>query len=115
MSTAWMLYWFTRLDAINGLLFAGVFICAATGAISLVMYFHSDGKDGKYWKKLFAGAICSAVLFVLTPTQKDVAIIAGGQLAVNVAQTPEAKELGNKVLQVINKELDGRIRDGGSQ
>ena len=115
MSTAWMLYWFTRLDAINGLWITAALICAASAAFAFAAYLDNRRIGRKTWRALIPAACLFAALFVLTPTQKDAAIIAGGQLAVNVAQTPEARELGSKVLQVINKELDERISKKDSE
>jgi hypothetical protein len=117
MSTAWILYWFTRLDAIEAflciLIIGALLLGLGLGLVGLMQLSVDEDESGyrlighaKKWAYVFLSV---GFLSIWVPSQKDVAIIVGGQLAANVVQTPEAKELGNKVLQVLNQELDKRI------
>jgi hypothetical protein len=122
MSTAWMLYWFTRLDNITnfciGLMIFSTIVAIICGFIYLMISDTSNQgsndpaaqKVRKIFKISFPTSLIASLLLVFVPTQQDVAVIVGGQLAADVVQSPEAKELGNKVLELVNQQLDEHIK-----
>lgn len=56
-------------------------------------------------------ALASLVIFALVPSQKNLLMIFGGTEAYRVLQSPEAREIGGKSLQLLNKKLDEALAD----
>jgi hypothetical protein len=110
MSTAWMIYWWTRLDSINCFFGMAMFVSLA---IAFMLWL--EDSDSRLLPHCMVAAACIGFISIWIPSSKDVALIVGGQLATDVVQTPEAKELGTKALQLINQELDSRIKSNPSK
>jgi hypothetical protein len=49
----------------------------------------------------------------ILPSQQEMAIIVGSGAAYEVLTSPEAKKLGNKALDALNKKLDDVLKEGG--
>ena len=110
MSDVLLLYLFTRLDSANVALAVGAFAsllgCALLG-------FYIAGTPPKeqlekvlVWLNRMAAILVTLVcLLVLLPNQKEAAIIIGGKVALDAIRTPEAKEIGQDVLNVVRKTL----------
>jgi hypothetical protein len=58
--------------------------------------------------KLFFACL---VIITLVPDQKGLLMIFGGTEAYRVLQSPEAREIGGKSLQLLNKKLDEALAD----
>ena len=56
--------------------------------------------------RLFASAAVCLFLFVFIPDSKTIYLMAGAKYSTEIAQSPEAKEIGNKILKVLNQKLD---------
>lgn len=115
MSEVWILYFFTRVDELKSLLkffalFGGM---AALGVCFFTALAASDDGRGAWdaVKKLRPGRIAfligtAVILNAATPTQRDLAIIVGGKLAVDAAQSTTARKLLDLVNATIDSELD---------
>jgi hypothetical protein len=121
MSTAWMIYFWTRLDPINcalGGITLFLIICMIISAIVWMVNASSGYSDAvetaekakSVLLKLSIAAGAITFISIWIPSQKDVALIVGGQLATEVVQSKESKELGGKVLKFLDTELDKRIK-----
>jgi len=108
MQEVLLLYLFTRLDAVNVLLGVGIFAFGVVAWVALLAY--ADGYDwGLLWMKrsIVVFVVC-VVAFVLTPSQKDAAIIVGGAIAIHAAKSEKGKEMGQAVYDAIMRELKPR-------
>ena len=105
MNEALLLYLFTRVDVIHG---AAVVLLILGGAALLLWQMIEHADTGKFpviqrWKWVVLSTLIATVLFV--PRQKDLAIIIGGTYALEAARSPEAKEIGGLVLDVVRAQL----------
>ena len=110
-----LLYLFTRVDAIQGLFFAltlisGVFIFG-TGMFAAMSCSEYE-KNVREWcrtalKKWTWLPVLCATLTVATPTQKDLAIIVGGHFAIEAAQSDTAK----KIYSIVTDTLDDKLAE----
>ena len=112
MNETFMLYLFTRLDSLNGVLaFLGLCIVLATAASLVVAFFllSNDEKYPTFFHKLWIA--CSAVLLlnIITPTQKDVALILAGSTIMSIAKTDEAQRITSKSVRVVEQYLDALL------
>ena len=113
MNETFMLYLFTRLDSLNGILaFLGVCITLATAASLAVACFllANDENYPRFFHKLWIA--CSAVLLlnIIVPTQKDVALILAGSTIMSLAKTEDAKRITSKSVQVVEQYLDAFLK-----
>lgn len=109
-----LLYLFTRVDAIAhgfGVLSVVTAIASGTFLIAMAVAFTEHSEYAGVLKKWVIGlAIVSSVaggLHVLTPRQKDLAIIVGGYVAVQAITSPTAK----KIYSAIEAMLDDALAD----
>jgi hypothetical protein len=112
MNETLFLYLFTRLDVFLGAAKGAMFLCALVLFMLLrVAAIWGDDiepvadklKTGAKWtvRLFFAGLLVVLIL----PSQRDMAIIVGGTLAIKAAQTPQAQELGGLVYEAVKKQL----------
>ena len=117
------IYWITRLGAIHGLL-VGLIIMSIVGfIISLVMLFVEPSREGEedfcesmrfHGKRLLRCVlivfpiICALAVFI--PTQEDAYMIYGlGGTIDYIKDSPTAKQLPEKTLQMLNAWEDNQI------
>lgn len=112
MNETFLLYLFTRLDTLNGVLVAigslTVFATIASVVIACIM--HSDDEEyPRFFHKLWLA--CSAVVLVniIVPTQKDVALILAGSTIMSIARTDEAQRITSKSVRVVEQYLDALL------
>lgn len=116
MNEIFLLYIWTRLGSVNGMLWV-VFIATIIVALSglVVWWFNAGiydetGEKGKEVAKRATPYLALiAALVVVIPTQKDVAIIAGGWLVKQAASSEFAQEIGAKTYSVIMGKLDAEL------
>ncbi len=113
MTDVLLLYAFTRLDAIHALFIAAMIVSGLCGSY-VVFIARIDGftlaqpvdsRMSRFARRLFAAGIAAAVCVALLPSQRDLAIIVGGKVAIDAARSPEAQEVGGLVLDAIKRQL----------
>lgn len=111
MSEVLLLYLFTRLDSANDALAVGA-LASLLGCALLGFYIAAETlpkeklEKALVWLNRMAAILVTLVcLLVLLPNQKEAAIIIGGKVALDAIRTPEAKEIGQDVLNVVRKTL----------
>jgi NADH:ubiquinone oxidoreductase subunit 5 (subunit L)/multisubunit Na+/H+ antiporter MnhA subunit len=112
MNETFMLYLFTRLDTLNGVLaFFGVVTMVAT-IISVICacIMHSDDEEyPRFFHKLWFGCAVALLFNIAVPTQKDVALILAGSTIMSIARTDEAQRITSKSVRVVEQYLDALL------
>ena len=117
MMEIFLLYLFTRIPAIQVLLFS---ITALAFMIGVVKALSADGdyhlndaqraplfKDARRW---MMWAILPGILWGLIPSKSDVGIILAGTAVIEAAKSETAGRLASKSVQLIEQTLDGLIK-----
>lgn len=119
-----LLYTWTRLNTLNEMIFF-IFICLLTFSGILLIYGDSQknlydyNKESSGFKKGVAAhqllkklllplSIC-ITLHILVPSQKDVAIIAGGWIVKEAVQSEIAQQIGDKTYKLIMGKIDQEL------
>jgi hypothetical protein len=105
-----LLYLFTRIDELRGLLdliaFGGTVLFGAGMFIRLMGCPDDEFKPFLWtWRLCAVAAGIGLAGKVLVPSQKDLALIVGGKLAIEAAQSPTAK----KVYTIVDDMLDEQL------
>jgi hypothetical protein len=107
MNETFMLYLFTRLDSFNGALgFAALFLFIASLIALWVTLFETKRP---FFNKIWWLFAVLMVLNIITPTQKDVALILAGSTIMSIARTDEAQRITSKSVRVIEQYLDALL------
>lgn len=104
-----ILYLFAKLSVLHGIAHMAVMFGFLVGGFT-ILNAAMDGKPFPHgskplqWSKwaLVAGLLFAA----LVPTQKDVGIIVGGKMAIDIAKSEEVSTISKKIFAVVNKKLD---------
>lgn len=101
-----LLYVWTRLDSVNLWSGLALLVVAAVGAmLGFVRITEDDEVYDRHLRRCgWALAILLAVQLSV-PTKRDMAIIVGGKFAIEAARSPEAKEIGSAVRDLVMREL----------
>jgi hypothetical protein len=107
MDEVWLLYWFTRLDAVNGMgvMFA---VVGAFATFATIVFGSLDGASStlRTVRRLtIPVTILGLLIITFVPTQRDMAIIVGGTMAIKAAKTPEASALGSELYNAVMEQL----------
>lgn len=102
------LYLITRLDAIGA---AAIVLSLVLAIVALVTFSWgvSEGKLDKAQprvRKLLIVAICSLIMSVLVPSQKDALFIVGGVGVLEAAKSETAQRVANKSVEAVERWLD---------
>ena len=119
MNETFMLYLFTRLDSLNGVLAAvtalTVVATVITIVIACIMHTHDEAypsKDHpKFFNKIWLACSVLMLINIIVPTQKDVAIILAGSTIMQIAKTDEAQRITSKSVRVVEQYLDALLKD----
>lgn len=107
MSEVLMLYLFTRLDAVG--VFAVIVAHISFGALALLsgVGFVEKNDEAKRIARVYALPVfcVSAMLAVLVPSSKDLALIVGGKLAIDAARSEKGRELSSAVYDAVMAKL----------
>lgn len=125
MNTAFLIYLVMQLDSISALLglLVTVAFFMAGGAIGFNVIAWNDAsreraaeKDKealdcivRIRKKAVAVFIILVCITALTPNTKTAIYMIGGSATIEALQSPEAKEIGGKVLELLQKKLDEEL------
>ena len=102
------LYLITRLDAIGA---ATLILSLVLATVALVTFAWGVG-EGKLDKvqsrvrKLLRVAVCSLIISVLVPSQKDAMFIAGGVGVLEATKSETAQRVANKSVEAVERWLD---------
>ena len=102
------LYLITRLDAIG----ATTLILSLVLALVALVTFSWGVSEGELDKavprvrKLLRVAICSLIISVLVPSQKDAMFIAGGAGVLEAVKSETAQRVANKSVEAVERWLD---------
>lgn len=119
MNDLFLLYLLTRLNEIKcvlstvsltaGVIFGGVALMYGITAMAGDHDVSDKAKTAMWiWKPLVA----SLLLNTLLPTQQDVMFIAGGSAVLEAAKSDTAQRVASKSVQVVEKYLDGVLKEG---
>lgn len=120
MSSYAKLYWLTRLDDINFFIGAFCFLFFITFVTFLIINIANDDDVSKKMKRKFTRItwmsgilfLMSFILFILTPTKKDVIfIIAGGKTIDFVQQDSSINKIPGQTTKIISDFLDKKIKE----
>ena len=114
MNETFMLYLFTRLDNLNGVLVVGgvlLLIGTLVSIICAITLMLDDLEYPKIFHKLWAVFAAVVFLNIITPTQKDVALILAGSTIMSIAKTDEAQRITSKSVRVVEQYLDALLKD----
>lgn len=108
------MYWITRLEAINGVLFAIELISGLVLAICVIWmilsYDDNDkvfNKSKRAFKKIITPFFVTTLLLVFIPTKKDMLMIYGiGGTIDYIKSNDTAKSMPNKCIEALDKLLD---------
>jgi hypothetical protein len=114
MNETFMLYLFTRLGTLNGVITAGALLLLTATIISIFVICMMCAEDigGQYPKafhKVWAAFAVFTLLNIITPTQKDVALILAGSAIMSIARTDEAQRITSKSVRVVEQYLDALL------
>lgn len=112
MNEAWLLYLFTRLDEVKGVLIAitvAGFFAVVMGGLAVIIA--DEQKWARPLKWIFGVTMVVMFVNIFIPTSKDLAIIVGGTMLVRAAQTPEAKELGTALYNTVMQHLTEETKE----
>ena len=118
MTEALLLYLFTR---VNVLLTASVVLIALGGMAMFIGAMFANIERGHGPSEIFAAnwfktirncIIACFVVLIIVPSQRDLAIIVGGTLAVHAAKSDTARKILDLANQVLDEELNKRTKKG---
>lgn len=104
-----LLYVWTRLAALDVVLFTVLVNAAIITVLCWAAWLEQGGSQYKYAKRWSWITAVLCAIYVLTPTQKDAAIIAGGWLVKEAATSEVAKNIGERTYKLIVGKLDEEL------
>lgn len=113
-----LLYLWTRLDALNLLLLLSTLVVGLAALIMNSMHHFATEYDAqerafqqasKYHNKALFLFIVSCVFTTMVPSKEDAAILAGGWLTKEIITAPQTQEVGSKLYKLINQKLDEQL------
>jgi hypothetical protein len=129
MELVWLVYFISMLDSIIPVI--GLTIaCCILYIIGLTIYKDVECSDSDYYtgqalerrkvkrdaadkalKKTFTILVVAVIMTVVIPSKKTAYIMVGAYVAQRIAESGEIKDVGTKVYQLINKQLDSYLAE----
>ena len=119
MTIPFIIYLIEVLDNVKGFVLLALICLSLTLLFSLITWgFNSDMSEhgdvykqkAESGKKLFKKTLIffsiAAFFMIVIPSKKTIYLMLGGYTAQSIYESPEAKEFGNKVLNIVNSKLD---------
>jgi hypothetical protein len=113
MTAMWIIY----LADVSGSL--QIFLGLIGGIVGFVLFMFSALCEWKFdeMKKfkagtMLAGALIATLISVLMPDKQTIYMMAAAKVGQDIVQAPETKEIGDKVLKLINQKLDDQLGGG---
>ena len=109
----WIIYGIDVLSNLGVLACLVLIVSSVASFICLMMCTEYDAseKELNRLKKALTIALSAALLLVFIPDKKTMYIMVGAYATEKIVETPEAKEFGNKLLNVVNHKLDKMLED----
>jgi hypothetical protein len=109
----WIIYGIDVLSNLACLACLILIISGIASFICLMMLAEYDAgeKETNRLKKALAIALSAALLLVFIPDKKTMYLMVGAYATEKIVETPEAKEFGSKLLNVVNHKLDKMLED----
>lgn len=107
MSATWIIYFASVSNNLT------IFLGVAAFVLGFGAFVTISASEGEMWKEALKAAIGAAVctlMFIFTPDKDTIYLMAGAKVTEDIVKSPEAKELGGKILKVINQKLDEQVR-----
>ena len=84
----------------------------AIGGIKFTCDYDKDEKVAtlKFVRYAALVIILASIPLVFTPSKSSIYLMAGAKVTEDIVKSPEAKELGGKILKVINQKLDEQVK-----
>lgn len=114
MEFALIVYLISTLSSVKSFLVLGCFFSVVATVVILIFSTEDSVKVEAYYKYAkiaFCISILSALLAVLTPSEKTAYVMLGAYTAQKVTEQPETKLVADKVLKIVNKKLDSYIEE----
>lgn len=109
-----LLYLWTRLDAIQGLLITASIFLGIGALFSCIFRTFPDevisAKAGEYTKPLIRWLVVVALIAATVPSKQDALFILAGTGVIEVAKSETAGRLASKSVQLIEQTLDGYLK-----
>jgi hypothetical protein len=104
----WVIY---GIDVLSNLGYLAALILIVSGIASFIYLimcaeFDAGEKETSRLKKALTITLSAALLLVFIPDKKTMYLMVGAYATEKFVETPEAKEFGNKLLNVVNHKLD---------
>lgn len=109
MNIVLLLYLADISNGISGFLQAVSILSLTAGAIGIAGILEGDIKSKFYTLLLMSTAILSGSLAVLLPSKEAIYLMASVKYSQELVAKPEIKQLGDKVLIILNEKLDSLI------
>lgn len=107
--SGWLIYWITRLDAIQILFIVATMLCGMGVLVSMAFYDLEEWKPGKVWARRFLLiAIIPALGLVFVPSTKEAAAI---YLIPKIANNEQVQKVPEQALRLLNAKLEEWIDD----
>ena len=110
----WIIYGIDVLSNLSVLAFITFIISAIVLFIMLMGCGENNWRydeQNKLFKKAFIVILSVSTLMVFIPDKKTMYLMVGAYATEKIVETPEAKEFGNKLLNVVNNKLDKMLED----
>ena len=110
----WIIYGIDVLSNLSLLAFV-IFLVSAIVLFIMLMICGDNNwrydEQNKLFKKAFITILSVALLLVFIPDKKTMYLMVGAYATEKIVETPEAKEFGSKLLNVVNHKLDKMLED----
>lgn len=113
MSAIWIIY---LADVVGGLQVMCGFLAGGCAFFFLINWIAQGPFYPEDWKKVISaakiiGPIVTLLAFIalLIPSKQTIYMMAAAKVGEEIVQAPETKEIGSKVLKLINEKLDEQL------
>lgn len=112
MSTSLLIYFASVADGFRDALFvAGLFLAVALLGLMIIYLDTGEPDFKKYPKWLAIALVFTSTTRAVIPDKTTVYLMASANVAEGILNYPETKELGEKIIKILNQKLDVELKD----
>ncbi len=119
MSAALIIYLADIAQGVGIFLFFIMIVSLLATVIALAFWKETYGETDKedhekskwFLRRSFAVFLLASMLGIMIPSKSTIYLIAGAKISQDIITAPETKEIGNKLLKVINSKLDEQLKE----